>query len=173
MRTPFELQVTAAFPKKNIATFSLGINSTRILGVSVPIIAPRDCPVTLFSVVLPEDKTPVLIFFGCAVKSVDSASFLKINYLENRWNVRLDVVQTFPYEMFVVGNDITVQLSRGLVSTSRLSGAYKVTHDALCKLLIGNITEKELFAEEMLFRRLCGIEDEPQGLLGPPKVLAK
>lgn len=166
MRTPTEFQVKVISANKKLVTFSLGISSTYILGSSVPLIAPRDRPVALFSVPILKENTPILIFLGCALKIPDSSTFLKIEYRENKVWLNMKGIPPFPYEMFVIGNNVTVKLpKRGLASTCGTQGAYRVTHDALCKFLIGDITEEELLAEEVLLRRLCGLENEPQQCL--------
>jgi hypothetical protein len=165
MKTPNEFQVKVISWKNRLATLSLGINSTYILGSSIPLIAPRDRAVTLFSIPL-EEKTPVLFFFGSTLKVPDSATFLKLEYREGKLWVSMSEVPSFPYEMFVSGNTVALKLPRrGLVSTSNIQGAYKVTHDALCKFLIGDITENELLAEELLLLRLSGLEEAPQQCL--------
>lgn len=54
-----------------------------------------------------------------------------------------------PCEMIVGGyNTITIKTNSGtIVSTGDKADAYKVTHDAVCKFLISDITEEELLAE--------------------------
>lgn len=163
MRTPTEFQVKVVSTDKNLVTFSLGTSSAFILGSSIPLMAPKNQPVTLFSVLIPKENTPVLIFLGCALKTPDSSTFIKIEYREKKIWLNMKGIPSFPYEMFVIGNNVTVNLpKKGLASTCEMQGVYKITHDALCKFLIGDITEDALLLEEVLLRRLCGLEEEPR-----------
>jgi hypothetical protein len=162
MKTPTEFQVRGVVGKDNRnATFSLGLTNTYVLGSSLPLILPRNRPVIYFTVPLPENQAPVLLFLGCTLGGVDSSTFLRLLFREGGWQVGWDNVPHFPYEMFVEGNQITLVLSQGRVSTVDARGAYKVTHDTICKFLVGGITEDELFAEKISLEELSGIRAIP------------
>lgn len=162
MKTPSQLSIKQISLRKKVVTFSVADPNVCILGSSIPLITPRGQPITLFSIPL-EKHTDILLFLWCKnSKSADSATFLCLEHQGAAWYAATSEIPTFPYEMFVIGNAITVRLERGLVSTEKQRGTYRITCDTMCRLLIGDIAEDEIFAEETDLRRLCGLDDEPK-----------
>lgn len=158
MRTAKDLISFAGFVGD---TINFNAHNFRILGSSIPTLMKKGKGYGHVSITLPKGKRRALVFFMTSKDNV--TAFLKFCRKESghAW-ANLDEELVPPCEMVVSGDTITVKTNTGdVVSTDNKPGAYKVTHDAMCQFLIGDISEEELLAsatklaeEESEFERL-------------------
>ncbi len=102
----------------------------------------------MFSVSTPtNEKRRVLLFVDRGFKNSETFILIEYDFTQSTWWAELNKIPSFPYQMFVAGDTITVNPNGDLYTTGDTPGAYKVTHDAMCQFLIKDITEEELLAE--------------------------
>lgn len=149
MRTATVLGIHLVPSKNDLITFSRESNDLRILGSSISVTAPKRERLSLLSISLPEDKNPILLFVDVNEHVKGMETFILIEYKEqDGWWASMSKLPSFPYEMFVQNENITVKTANGkVVSTGNKPGTYQVTHDAMCQFLVGDINETELLAE--------------------------